>query len=289
MDQRTTPPHEEGEYRPHAANMRQVYVEACEELLIPHPSIKLPDWPMWNEYTGGFRPHEFSIFCGPTGAGKTTWLANVSAQLLKQNVKHFVMSVECGHRDYMKRIMSVFAGYDLNTGDAVNPLLLESLHARHRAVFESDAIEFSLYENRVKLEYLLEDLRYMNKVKGCKVAMIDNLNFFMEVTRSSDTLVEMDRVIHELIIFCKSIDMHIIMVMHPKKTDGGRITSEFDIKGSSTAVQEAQNVFLFNRLEDAGPYCRELKMAKLRRRGHHQGKTVVFESLGTQYNERRPT
>jgi twinkle protein len=277
---------------PHALNMREVYLEAQRELAKPYPATKLGDWAYWNQLTGGFRMREFTVFCGPTGAGKTTFLANLSAQLLKQEVRHFVMSVETGHTDFMKRIISVLHGTDVNTGEALSTNALAEIHTRNAKYLESDTIEFSLYDNRVSVEQLMSDVHFMVEKRGCKIAMIDNLNFFLEVRKSTDQVIEMDRVVHELIIFCKQVDVHLIMVMHPKKTDGGRVESEFDIKGSSTAVQEAHNVFLFNRprAEDVSngirsKFDRELKLVKMRRRGHNVGATVVFKSVGTRYEE----
>jgi hypothetical protein len=83
------------------------------------------------------------------------------------------------------------------------------------------------------------------------------------------------------------------MIMHPKKTEHGRVESEFDIKGSSTAVQEAHNVFLFNRpgadlleQEIAKPFDREIKIAKMRRRGRAVGARVILKSVqGVAYQE----
>jgi replicative DNA helicase len=278
-------------HEPQVLNMREVFIEAIKELGKPFPAIQIGSWEYFNRMTGGFRVREFSILCGSTGSGKTTWLANASAHLLQTKVKHFVMSVETGHTDFMKRVLSALAGEDLNTGEVVSAEKLANLSVKYLETIQSGAIEFSLYENRVPVEQLISDLRHMEKM-GCKVAMIDNLNFFMEVTRAVDQVIEMDRVIHELIILCKQIDMHVIMVMHPKKTDNGRVESEFDIKGSSTAVQEAHNVFLFNRpkQEDISansrdPSQRELKLAKMRRRGNHVGKSILYSNNGTQYVE----
>lgn len=270
-----------------ALNMRQVYFETIEELAKPYPSIQTSFWPAFNRMTGGFRTREFSILCGGTGVGKTTFLANLSAQLLKQHEKHFVLSVETGHRDFMKRVLSALSGRDLNSGEAIHTEILARVHEEYAAYLESETIEFSLYEDRIPVEQLMHDIRSM-VAKGCKIAMIDNLNFFMEVTRGSDTIVEMDRVVHELIIFCKQVDVHIVMVMHPKKTDDGRVKNEFDIKGSSTAVQEAHNIFLLNRAKDdeSGRFDRELKLAKMRRRGQYVGSTLLFEGVGAQWFER---
>lgn len=275
-------------------NMREVYLETLEQLAKPFPSVKLPDWKSFNLMTGGFRMREFSILCGSTGSGKTTLLAGISTQLLKQSIKHFVLSVETGRHDYMRRILSVLAGRDLNTGDAVSADTLMRVHEQNRQLLESDTIEFSMYEDRIPVEQLMRDIEHM-VAKGCKVAMIDNLNFFMEVTSAANSVVEMDRVIHELIIFCKKVDVHIVMVMHPKKnnTGGTRVLSEYDIKGSATAVQEAHNVFLWNRPDEENiksgerhRFDRELTLAKMRRRGGYVGKTLVFSSNGTSYEEK---
>jgi replicative DNA helicase len=279
---------------PHALNMSEVYHEALRELTTPFPAITVDEWPSFSKLTGGFRKREFTILCGATGSGKTTLLANLSAMLLKQRVKHFVMSVETGHTDFMKRIISVLHGADLNTGDPIHPDVLMKVHRANAEILESDTIEFSLYEDRLSVEQLKADILWMVENRGCGIVFIDNLNFFMEVTSAKDAVSEMDRVIHELIIFCKQVDVHLVMVMHPKKNDkGSRLTSEFDIKGSSTSVQEAHNVLLFNRPEASmiesgarSPYDRELLIQKMRRRGVHTGKTIIFENHGTRYIEK---
>lgn len=276
--------------------MSDVFLLALDELRKPHPADTLPDWNVWNAVTGGFRPREYTILCGATGRGKTTFLANISAQLLKAKVKHFVMSVETGHTDYVKRWMSVAEGRDINTGDPVPLEELVLISQRHLQMVSEDNMELSIYENRVPVHELMNDLRTMAD-RGCKVALIDNLNFFMEPTSAVNANLEMDRVTHELVILCKSIDMHIVMVMHPKKTDDAQVRSEFDIKGSSTAVQEAHNILLFNEPseEQLGHKLpngvvlnrghRLLLINKMRRRGGFRQKTIVFESNGTRYKE----
>lgn len=286
--------HQPLDVAPHALNMREVYLEALRELAKPYPAIKLDDWPTFSTMTGGFRKREFTILCGATGSGKTTLLSNWSAMLLKQGVKHFVMSVETGHTDFMKRVISVLSGVDLNTGDPVPVETLQAIHEANAHHLEADTIEFSLYEDRIPVEQLKADILWMQKNRGCSIVFIDNLNFFMEVTRSADTIIEMDRVIHELIILCKQVDVHLVMVMHPKKNEkGSRLTSEFDIKGSSTAVQEAHNVLLFNRPDhaliesgDRSPQDREITIQKMRRRGVHTGKTIILSNQGTRYIEK---
>jgi archaellum biogenesis ATPase FlaH len=272
-------------YEPNAKTVHELFRDACEDLLVPTPSSKLNSFPLFMKMTNGLRPYEFTILCGSTGTGKTTLCANWSADLLRQGIPHFVASVETGHLDFIKRVMSVIAAQDWNTGSLVAPDAVKRFYAEYGSHFESDCLNLSLYDNRMSVETLMADLAVMVKKKNIKVAIIDNLNFFLEVTRSQDQVIEMDRVIHELIIFCKRVNIHLVMVMHPKKTTTDRVESEFDIKGSSTAVQEAHNIFLFNRPHpdlikagEATPSDREIFIAKVRRMGKYIRKRLL---LGT--------
>ncbi len=277
--------------RPFAVNVEQAFLQALDELKNPPPTVQLSWWPLFNECSGGFRPREFTILCGSTGSGKTEFCASISAQLLESQVKHFVMSVETGHTDFTRRVISALAKKEINTGEQIPVQTIADISLRVASVIVDKTLTLSLYDNRVPSERLCFELTHMAK-SGHKVAIIDNLNFFLEVTRAADQIVEMDRVIHDLIILCKRIDMHVIMIMHPRKTESGRVEDMFDIKGSSTAVQEAHNVFLFNRpkaedikLNRRMPWQREIKIAKMRRRGKYVGSTIVFEYAHARYGE----
>lgn len=271
--------------------MQMVIPDLVDYLCNPPESIKLPTWTAFNDIVGGFRAKEFTILCGSTGAGKTSFLANLSAELLANKTKHFVMSVETGHMDFLARVLSVIVNDDLNTGDPIPKEKILRIGVNHHEKLFSDFIELSLYDNRITLEELLGNLKWAVD-NGCKIAFIDNLNFFLNITSEQNMVIEMDRVTHELIMFCKRNPIHIVLVMHPKKTTGTRVLSEFDIKGSSTAVQEANNIFLFNRPspedienEIAAYTDRELLIAKMRRRGKYVGRTLVFNGKYPKYAE----
>jgi energy-coupling factor transporter ATP-binding protein EcfA2 len=270
--------------------LEEAYVLAKREWIDPPAAVKFELLPMLTGLIGGMRPKEFTILCGPTGSGKSSLLAVMSASMLITRDKHLVASVETGYEDFVRRVSSVLTNEDMNTGERVSEQKLARFERSYDFILKSGDLLLSRIDNRMSLEFMVEKLRYAVSV-GCKVALMDNLNFFMEITRSSEAIVEMDRVVHELIMFCKTNPIHIVMVMHPKKTDGGRVTSEFDIKGSSTAVQESHNVLLFNRVteemlqEGFLPTHREIKIAKLRRNGRAVGRTVIIDGSTPRYVE----
>ena len=279
--------------------IKDILGEAYQNLASPPPSMVLEDYPAFMKTIGGFRPKEFSILCGSTGVGKTTFIAGLSASMIKQNIPHYVASVETGSEDYVRRIISVFAQQDINTGEAFSKDFLYSIHKRYGSQLSTSSLQLALYENRTSVEELMSDIISAHHTHGIKLAIIDNLNFFMEVTNSANAIIEMDRVVHELIIFCKQVNVHVIMIMHPKKNSTNsrdtRVESEFEIKGSSLAVQEAHNIFLLNRPKqedvDSGicdKYDRELKIAKMRRMGKATGRRIIFgTSNGVSYVEKR--
>lgn len=249
-------------------------------------------WTLFDQTTGGFRMREFTIFCGSTGVGKTEFLANISAQLLIRDVPQMIWSVETGAIDYAKRLFGIVAGIDMHSKEKLSYEEILDFEEAYGETMRKRKLYFSPNENRIPSIDLMRDLVFASQFLGCKIAILDNLNYFLEVTTSSEQILQIDKVIHDLIVLCKNIDMHLIMVMHPRKTENGMVNSEFDIKGSSTAVQEAHNVLLFNRsTEDETPsfgnskHYRTLKFQKMRRRGMHSGRSVLFYRDGVKYKE----
>jgi len=266
---------------------------ATKDLITPPRGVPLPWWPRFTEFVGGLRPNELTLLCAPTGAGKTQFLANLSAQLAGMDVNHFVAPVETGNVDFVVRVVSALEKRDLNTGDSFADHEIKKLTEKNQSLFEK-TILISTHDNRVEIEEMINTLKYMWQEYGCKVAILDNLNFFLKVVSSQLEKAEMDNAIHEFVILAKKLPMHIILVVHPRKTLDGRVESEFDIKGSSTAVQEAANVCLFNRPKskdiESGRYQstdRELVFRKIRKRGTYVGKPIWFGFMQGRYLEMR--
>lgn len=274
--------------------LKDVFPSVIEELLNPPEGVMFTKLKSMNLLFGGLRPREFTILCGATGVGKTQFLSNLSYDLMLQRIPHFVASVETGYSDYVKRIFSVMAGENLNLGKKIP---MEKIHR----TFESNAevIKFgsaflSLYDNRISVDRLLLEIKANIEINKTQIVILDNMNFFTEVVCATDANVESDRVVHEFIMFCKRNPVHIIMVMHPRKTLDGRVESEFDIKGSSTSVQEAHNVLLLNRISkeaiDSGISLnktdREIKLAKSRKYGISVGKRYILNCTdGVKYSD----
>lgn len=267
--------------------------EVMDYLVNPPPSIRLNKSPQFTDLIGGFRKSEFTILCGSTGSGKSSLLANWSADFCEQKIKHLVIAVENGPIDHLARVLSVLENEDLNSGDAMHPDVVGKAISNHMGTVFGSHLQLSTHDDRIPLAEILQIMKAAVN-EGCEIVFIDNVNFLLEPVHDKNMVVEMDRVIHELVVFCKQNPIHLVMVMHPKKTDGdnGRIISEFDIKGSSTAVQESSNIFLFNKPKSeivaddpALKTFREVLIKKCRRKGRNTGKAIIYDGTKQQYKE----
>lgn len=273
-------------------HLSDVWSDASKHLANPPLGVQLGWWPRFNQILGGLRPHEFTLLCAPTGAGKTQLIANISAQLLMSKTPHFVAPVETGDDDFAIRVISAFEKHDYNQGDAVEQRDVMRLTEKYARMLTEYPLYISKYDNRVEMEEMLNMLKYMHQSYGVRVALLDNLNFFLKVVSSQMERAEMDSAVHEFLMLSKKLPLHIVLIVHPRKTEAGRVESEFDIKGSSTAVQEASNVLLFNRPKPDDvrdglrePTDRELVFRKIRRRGQNVGKPIWMKYTGGRLEE----
>lgn len=239
------------------------------------------------------RPHELTLLCAPTGTGKTALLASISAQLIRMGIPHFAAPIETGDVDFGARVISALLGQELNHADAVPKKELDANHIELQPYLDSEKLYISTYDNRVDVDDMIAHLSYMNKEKKCEVALLDNLNFFLRITSAQMEKAEMDTAIHEFVMAAKALPMHIILIVHPRKTLNGRVESEFDIKGSSTAVQEAANVVLFNRPKEEDVksnlrtwFDREMVFKKIRKRGQYVNQPFWLTYVNGRYVEK---
>lgn len=273
------------------SSIGKLYERAMKELRDPPRGATLPWFPKVTEYMGGLRPHEVTLLCAPTGTGKTELLATIAAQLTLSRVPTFAAPVETGDVDFTSRTISTISKKGVNHGLAVAPMVLEGIEREHGQQIRELPLYIAHYDNRVAIEEMKTVLEAAHRMDGVRVALLDNLNFFLEVKKAQDMIIEMDNAVHELVMFAKRIPMHTILVVHPKKTDGARVTSEFDIKGSSTAVQECANIMLFNRaspeqLEQGHlENHRELVFKKIRKRGWYCNRPIWLSYENGHYAE----
>lgn len=250
------------------------------EAINPPKGVSLPWYPKLTQLIGGLRPHELTLLCAPTGCGKSELVANLAAQLISIGENVFTAPVEIGDINFGLRVLGCLTEQNLASGEPYGAEKFDRLAANTLKKTGMGKLFITSYQDRVDRNILAAKIDTHVIKFGVSVVILDNLNFFLEVKSDQFEKKEMDDAIHQFVIQAKKIKAHIILIVHPRKTDNGRVESEFDIKGSSTAVQEASNVILYNRMKhDAinfDPLGRELVFKKIRKRGTNVNKPIFF-------------
>ncbi len=235
-----------------------------------------------SEACDGIREKGFTIICGPSGKGKTTFLANLWHAFHAMDLPIFAAPVENGRLDFIDSIVSILSGRSRAT---MHPSEWEEARKMYRASYFSDRRHvFSNAESRISHIDMLAEIYHAHLTKGTKIALCDNWQFMQDFSDDKNALAKSDKALHETVVFTKYVPIHLFMVMHPNKDGIERVEHEGMIKGSSTAIQEAHNIWLFNELKtekEAPPMmapelCREVKVAKSRYNGRAAGARIIY-------------
>lgn len=272
----------------------EVEERVFEGLTNPPKGVPLVWWPKFTELTSGFMPHEFSVLCAPTGSGKTTLCAQLVCQALLASEGSYICSAEIGNEAFLRSMLSAFEGRDYVSKKKHDEADISKLLRQYRSVLRSAHLIFSRNDDRIEVDQLIREIEIAHRDFRCKLAILDNLQFFLPLTEGQNTLTTTDLAIREFKRFIRRTPVHVMLIAHPKKTEGDIVTDHQQVKGSSTIFQECDRFYVLNRIHpdvldenpSFRPTDRELKLCKLRFDGMNQGKKIYFEFDGGRYREK---
>ena len=173
----------------------------------PKVGIDMP-WRTWTDWTYGLRFNEITTLVGPSGCGKTEIVKDIVTHLLSQmNVG--VFSFEQTPADTIRRYAGARLGLKLQKpGEKWDPELI-----RKTAMDFNERVFLYNFNGTVDLNDIFHSIRYMNKAKGCRWFVIDNLKSLKVVMRKeecADFAVKLKALVKEL-------NIHVMLVSHVNK------------------------------------------------------------------------
>ena len=230
--------------------------------------------PKFNSIIKGLRMGELSIFTGPTGSGKTTFLSQLSLDYCVKNIPTLWGSFEIPPSRLLKKMMTQYNA---------KPILAEE--------FDQVANDFSKVPMHILdffgstyINELLPELDYSVQELGVRHIVIDNMQFMLSGQAGRiDKYQLQDDVLSAFRHFATSRQVHVTLVMHPRKeaTDDVKLGMS-SIYGSVKATQEADNVFILQRLNGD---LRSLQVKKNRFDGHVGTVALMFDRVSEQLYE----
>ncbi|XP_071092868.1 twinkle mtDNA helicase-like [Haliotis cracherodii] len=199
--------------------------------------VKWRRYPALNRLLKGHRRGELTVFTGPTGSGKTTFMSDYSLDLCMQGVNTMWGSFEINNVRLGKMMLTQFAMKNLS----------KNLHEfDHWANwFEELPMFFMTFHGQESIKRVIETMSHAVYVHDIAHIIVDNLQFMMGVNGDmTDRFTRQDMIISAFRRFATTMNCHVSLVIHPRKEKDTDELTTASIFGSAKASQEADNVLL---------------------------------------------
>lgn len=212
--------------------------------------------PELDRLSGGIRASEVTLITGFAGHGKSTFADQVALSAMNQETKVCIYSGELGRKEHNTNLILQAAGRDH---------IEMRIHPQSRAEWpvvtdpalkdriDEAFMKYAVFVDHENLPYgsdaMFNIFRYHAET-GSKLFLVDNM---MALTSSIGSKVEniYDRqrvIIEKLTHFAKRYDVSVLLVVHPKKTDG-EIQTFNDISGTVDIAGWAHNILALHKVD----------------------------------------
>ncbi|KAM8836878.1 twinkle mtDNA helicase isoform 1-T2 [Spinachia spinachia] len=199
--------------------------------------VKWGRFPELNRILKGHRKGELTVFTGPTGSGKTTFISEVALDLCMQGVNTLWGSFEINNVRLAKIMLTQFAMQRLEENLEQYDFWADK--------FEELPLYFMTFHGQQNIKTVLETMQHAVYLYDINHVIIDNLQFMMgQENLSVDKLAVQDHIIGAFRKFATNSSCHVTLVIHPRKEEDDRELQTASIFGSAKASQEADNVLI---------------------------------------------
>ncbi|KAK7919336.1 hypothetical protein WMY93_010620 [Mugilogobius chulae] len=199
--------------------------------------VKWTRFPELNRILKGHRKGELTVFTGPTGSGKTTFISELALDLCMQGVNTLWGSFEINNVRLAKIMLTQFSMQRLEDN-------LEQ-YDYWADKFEELPLYFMTFHGQQNIKTVLDTMQHAVYLYDINHVIIDNLQFMMgQENLTLDKFAVQDHIIAAFRKFATNSSCHVTLIIHPRKEEDDRELQTASIFGSAKASQEADNVLI---------------------------------------------
>ena len=229
----------------------EIREQVIHEICNPHEyaGTQISSLPTLTNILKGVRRGEMTVITGPTGSGKTTFLSQLSLDFAEEGVNCLWGSFEVKNTKLMLKLLRQFAreplpkSHDLLSADGDAKEILEGIADR----FSELPLHFMRFHGGSEVDDIVDAMEYAVYVHDVEHIILDNLQFMMNRNLGKGAFDKFDAQDMAVDIFRKFAtrhNVHVTLVVHPRKEDEGLKLSISSIYGSAKATQEADTVLI---------------------------------------------
>ncbi|XP_032431209.1 twinkle mtDNA helicase [Xiphophorus hellerii] len=199
--------------------------------------VKWTRFPELNRILKGHRKGELTVFTGPTGSGKTTFISELALDLCMQGVNTLWGSFEINNVRLAKIMLTQFAMQRLEENLEQYDFWADR--------FEELPLYFMTFHGQQNIKTVLDTMQHAVYLYDINHVIIDNLQFMMgQENLSVDKFAVQDHIIGVFRKFATNSSCHVTLIIHPRKEEDDKELQTASIFGSAKASQEADNVLI---------------------------------------------
>ncbi|UKK00271.1 DNA polymerase I [Theileria orientalis] len=217
--------------------------------------IKSITMPGLSNLLKGHRRGELTVWTGSTGSGKTTLLSQLSLDYCLQGVSTLWGSFEINNVRLAKTMLRQFSGRNLE-----NNLNEFDYYANK---FNELPLRFLKFHGSTNIDIVLDAMDYAVYVHDVQHIIIDNLQFMLSnystpsatsphggsgYSSVKDVYELQNRTIEKFRRFVTNKNVHLSLVVHPRKEADGIQLGLSSVFGSVKSTQEADNVIILQNI-----------------------------------------
>ncbi|GIX66048.1 DNA polymerase I [Babesia caballi] len=202
-------------------------------------SITLPGL---SQLLKGHRRGELTVWTGATGSGKTTILSQLSLDYCMQGVSTLWGSFEINNVRLAKTMLRQFSGRNLETS-------LEDFNY-YADRFAELPLRFMKFHGSTSIDQVIDAMDYAVYVHDVRHIIIDNLQFMLsgQNARVGEVWEIQNKAIEKFRRFATHKNVHVSLVVHPRKEADGTALGMSSVFGSVKSTQEADNVLILQNV-----------------------------------------
>lgn len=208
------------------------YTDSLEDYFAGNLYSKGCELPWAKARNISIRPSEVSLWAGVNGHGKSLLLGQVVLGLVAQGQKCLIASFEMRPEVTLARMARQAIGNGHPTKDQLEKF----------AAWKKDQLYLYDHHGMISTEQMLAVCRYATSEMGMQHIVIDSL---MKCVKGEDDMNGQKDFVNALCTIARDTGVHIHLVHHMRKgSDENHIGGKFDLKGSGSITDQADNVFI---------------------------------------------
>ena len=180
--------------------------------------------------------------------GKTTFLGQLSLDFAENGVNTLWGSFEIKNTRLMHKLLQQFSRGPMPNDRSAKVQALEVLADR----FENLPLYFMKFHGGSDIDDVLDAMEYAAYVHDVQHIILDNMQFMIsrnspKYNSSFDKFDIQDIAIEKFRKFATEKNIHVTLVVHPRKEEEGMKLGMSSVYGSAKATQEADNVLILQK------------------------------------------